>query len=63
MITVKDGMRDDIETNVCNLVGTVADAMNKRIEEIKEAEERARRANIKTPVVTDLTESEEQDDY
>lgn len=64
MITVKDIMRNDIEANVCNLVGTtVADAMNKRIEEAKEAEAEARRANIKTPIVTDITESEKQDDY
>ena len=67
MITVKDDMRDCIESNVSTLVGTVADSINRQISLVKEEENKARKLNIKTPIVSSLTslggDTEELDEF
>ena len=49
MITVKDDMRDCIESNVSTLVGTVADSINRQISLVKEEENKARKKKKGTP--------------
>lgn len=58
MIHVKDETRDDIEENVKIIVNSVADTVNTRITEQREKEAEARRQNIKTPVISEVTPSE-----
>ena len=62
MIHVKDETRDDIEENVKIIVNSVADTVNTRITEQREKEAEARRQNIKTPVISEVTPSEAQED-
>ena len=66
MITVKDDMRDLIEGNISTLVGTVADSINRQVSLRREEEQKVRKLNIKTPVVSSLTSlghTEELDDF